>query len=215
MDVTYLGHSSFKLKASGLTYIIDPFDPKMVGLKFPPQEAELVIISHHHPDHDNLSLIKGDRKVIDGPGEYEVGGVSVRGFSTYHDAEKGEKRGKNVIYLIEAEGIKLLHLGDLGHSLSEKLIEEIGDINVLMVPVGGEFTLGPEAALDVSKNFGAQITIPMHYRVDEMNMDQFAKLSGVDDFLKLVEVPVERLPKLSIKVSDLTEDQKVVVLEKK
>jgi L-ascorbate metabolism protein UlaG (beta-lactamase superfamily) len=215
MDITYLGHSCFRIKTNLLSIVCDPFDPKMVGLRLPSQEADLVTISHHHKDHDNLAPIKNIRKVIDGPGEYEVGGVSVRGYQTYHDDRKGESRGGNIIYLFEAGGIKILHLGDLGHVLSDKLVEEIGEVNVVMIPVGGEYTIGPEKAVEVANRLGAQITIPMHYLLPGMNQEVFGKLAGVDEFLKLINLTVEKLPKLSVKFADLGEDQKIVVLERK
>src|SRR5258706_16296377 len=107
MDITYLGHSSFKIKTKTASVVTDPFDSKMLGLKYSGVEGEIVTVSHAHSDHNATDKVGGLKKVIDGPGEYEVAGVSIMGYSTYHDNKKGEERGKNTIYVIEAEGLRL------------------------------------------------------------------------------------------------------------
>lgn len=216
MDITYLGHSSFKIKGKAISLVTDPFDPKMVGLKFPKTEADIITISHHHKDHDDVAQIEGVRKIVDGPGEYEIGGVSIIGFSSFHDDKKGEIRGKNTIYSIELDGLRIAHLGDLGHTLSEDKIKEIGQIDILMIPVGGEFTLDSKAAVEVVKAVNPTVIIPMHYQMPGLNPETFGKLANPDAFLAEVGLKVEKLPKLSIKAGDLVvEDQKVVLLEKR
>lgn len=215
MEIQYLGHSCFKVKSQNTKFILDPFDPKMVGIKLPLQEADFILVSHHHRDHDYVEAVRGYRKVIDAPGEYEIGGVSVFGFPTFHDSKEGEEKGKNTIYLIEAEGLKILHLGDLGHKLSEKQLEEVGEVNILMVPVGDKFSLGPKEAAEIIREIEPQITLPMHYRFDGINEEVFAGLLPVEDFLEEVGLAVERLPKLSIKLPDLEENQRIVLLERK
>ncbi len=191
---------------------MDPFDPTMVGLKFPKIEADIVTISHDHNDHNYVSGIKNHKKVIEGPGEYEISGISIIGISTYHDNAKGEKRGKNTVFVIESEGIRVCHLGDLGSKLDEKTIEKIGDIDILMVPVGGEFTIDATEAVEITKKLQASITIPIHYKQSGMK-DAFEKLSDVDAFLKLVGLPVEKSEKLNVSQLDLVEMEKVVVFE--
>ncbi len=188
----------------------------MVGLKYSGVEGEIVTISHDHADHNQASLVKGVKKVINGPGEYEIMGISILGFPSFHDDKKGAERGKNTIYVFEIDGLRIAHLGDLGHELSEVLVGELGDIDILLLPVGGTFTIGPEVATRVVQAIEPSIVIPMHYQTPGLNPQGFAKLAGVDEFLKAVGLSVERLPKLSIKKEDITEDvQKVVVLEKK
>jgi L-ascorbate metabolism protein UlaG (beta-lactamase superfamily) len=216
MDIIYLGHSSFKIKGKSASVVCDPYNPKMVGLKFGPVEADIVTISHEHDDHNRQELIKNCKKVVNGPGEYEIMGISILGFPSYHDTQKGEERGKNTIFVYEVDGIRIAHLGDLGHELSESLVEDMGDIDILILPVGGEFTIGPVEATKIVQVIEPSITIPMHYQVPGLNPVSFAKLKNVEDFLKEVGLTVERLPKLSLKKEDIIEDmQKVVVLEKK
>lgn len=215
MEITFLGHSSFRIKTKNATLVTDPFDPKIVGIKFPPIDADIVTISHQHQDHNNKSSVKGATKVIEGAGEYEIKEVSIIGFSTFHDKKNGEERGPNIIYVYEAEGLRLAHLGDLGHKLSEDLIEEIGEINILMIPVGGEVSLNADEATEVVRSIEPNIIIPMHYQEEGLNQQMFSKLSPVDEFLKEIGTSVEKLPKLSIKDVDITEETKVIVLERK
>lgn len=216
MDITFLGHSSFKIKGKSASLVTDPFDPKMLGIKFPAVEAEIVTISHHHNDHNNVSLVEGVRKVVDGPGEYEINGISIIGIASYHDDSKGEKRGKNTIYSIEVDGLKIVHLGDLGHKLSEDMIKEIGETDVLMIPVGGEFTIGPKEAVEIVRAINPTVVIPMHYQIPGLNKEIFAKLAPVESFLSELNIKVEKLPKLVIKEGSLVaEDQKVVLLDKR
>ena len=217
MDIYYLGHSSFKIKTKTATIITDPFDPKMVGLKYSGVEGEIVTISHDHPDHNSIEKVSGVKKVLSGPGEYEISGVSVMGFPSYHDNKKGEERGKNTIYVYEAEGLRLAHLGDLGHLPSDDLLEEIGDLDVLMIPVGGFYTIGPKEAVEIVTKIEPYFVIPMHYKVDGLSSNLSEKLSPVDYFLKESGLTVEKLQKFTLKKEDIMEDQstKVIVLEKK
>jgi len=215
MEISYLGHSSFRIKTKTIVIVTDPFDSLMVGMKFPPVDADVVTVSHSHEDHSRVDAVKGVRKVISGPGEYEISGVTVIGIPTYHDDQKGEKRGKNTVYIFEFEDIRLCHLGDLGHELNEKQVSEIGNINILLIPVGGEYTINPQVAASVVRSIEPQITIPMHYKQKGMNEEAFGLLKTVDEFLSEIGLPVERLPKLSIKYSDIGEDQKIIVLESK
>lgn len=217
MEITYLGHSSFKIKTKTAVVVTDPFDPDMVGLKFPPVDADIATVSHDHKDHNNVSKVNGARKVLTGPGEYEIMGVSILGFPSFHDAEKGEKRGKNTIYVFEAEGLRLAHLGDLGHVLDDSIIDQIGAIDVLFVPVGGEWTLNAKEATEVVGKIDPYFVIPMHYQVAGLNPETFAGLSPAESFLKESGLAVENLPKFLIKREDIGEDQsaKVVVLERK
>lgn len=215
MDITYLGHSSFKLKGRSASLVTDPFDAKMLGLKFSGVEADIVTISHDHSDHNKASAVSGVKKTISGPGEYEVMGISVLGFASYHDDKEGTLRGNNTIFVIEVDGLRICHLGDLGHALSEGLVEDIGDIDILMVPVGGEYTIALQQAVEVVQQIEPSIVIPMHYKVPGLSEATFTKLSGVSEFVKEVGLNSETLPKLSIKKEEIGEGQKVVVLEKK
>ena len=217
MDITYLGHSSFKIKTKTATVITDPFDPKFVGLKYSGVEGDIVTVSHDHADHNSIDKVTLTKKIVDGPGEYEISGVSIMGYKTFHDDKKGEERGVNTVYVIEAEGLRLVHLGDIGHALSDDLVDEIGDVDILMVPVGGFYTIGPKEATEIITKIEPYFVIPMHYKVPGLSPDLTEKLLPVEDFLKESGITTETLPKFSLKKEDILEDQntKIIVLEKK
>ena len=217
MDITYLGHSSFKIKTKFATVVTDPFDPQKVGLKYTGVEGEIVTVSHLHDDHNATERVSGVKKIIEGPGEYEVSGISIMGFASYHDDKKGEERGGNTIYVIEADGLRLAHLGDLGHILSDDLVSEMGTIDILMVPVGGVYTIDSKEAGEVVGKIDPYFVMPMHYNVQGLTLSQAEKMEPVETYLKESGLPVENLPKFTIKKEDILEDQntKVIVLEKK
>jgi len=217
MDITYLGHSSFRIKTKTAVVVTDPFDPAMTGLKYSGVDGDIVTVSHNHRDHNAVDKVAGVKRVVDGPGEYEISGVSIIGYPSFHDNEQGAKKGKNTIYVMEAEGLRLVHLGDLGHTLSEDLINEIGDVDVLMIPVGGEFTIGPKEAAEIVGEIEPFFVIPMHYMQEGLNKETFAKLEPVETFLKESGLTVERTPKFTIKKEDILEDQntKAIVLERR
>lgn len=217
MEITYLGHSSFKIKTKTASVITDPFDPKMVGLKYTNADAEIVTVSHGHEDHNMTAMVNSAKKIIQGPGEYEISGISIIGYRSFHDNKKGEERGKNTIYIFEAEGLRIAHLGDLGHALSDDMVSEIGSIDVLMIPVGGTYTIGSKEATEVASKIGPYFIIPMHYKVPELKDDSFANLEPKENFLKEIGAPIEELQKFTIKKEDISNEQatKVIVLEKK
>ncbi|TEU02218.1 hypothetical protein E3I18_01380 [Candidatus Woesebacteria bacterium] len=215
MDITFLGHSSFRLKGKTATVVTDPFDPEVVGLKFPKVAADIVTVSHQHEDHNQADLVKDVKRLVSGPGEYEIMGVSIIGIPTFHDEKKGAKRGKNTIYVYEMDGLRLVHLGDLGHKLHEKILEKIGDIDILMVPVGGEYTIGPTEAVEVARAIEPKMVIPMHYQMPGLNPATFAKLSSTKPFLAEIGLLVEKTDKLSVKKENIGEESKVILLEKK
>lgn len=219
MEIKYLGHSSFLIEAktaSGkVRVVVDPFDPKTVGLTWPKEmSANLVLTSHAHADHNYVAGVSGSPYVISGPGEYEVKGVKVTGVASFHDDEKGSKRGKNTIYLIEAEGIFVCHLGDLGHLLTEEEVSQIGKVDVLLVPVGGYYTIDAEKAMTVVNQLEPLIVVPMHFKVPGLAKG-FEVLSEVDSFLKEVGQTPLRQEALKVDKNSLPqEEMKVVVLER-
>lgn len=217
MDITYLGHSSFKIKTRSASVITDPFDPKEVGLKYSGVEGEIVTVSHNHKDHNATDKVSDVKKIVDGPGEYEISGVSIMGYKTFHDSKEGAERGENTVYVIEAEGLRIVHLGDLGHPLSDDLVDEIGDVDVLMIPVGGFFTIGLKEVAEIISKIEPYFVIPMHYKTPGLSPSLAEKLLPLEDFLKETGIATENLPKFSLKKEDILEDQstKVIVLEKK
>jgi L-ascorbate metabolism protein UlaG (beta-lactamase superfamily) len=192
MEIKYLGHSCFRLKGKKIILLTDPYG-EAVGYKMPPASAHIVTVSHDHFDHNNIAAVHGTSTreepfIINGPGEYEISGITIFGFPSYHDEVKGADRGKNTIYLINMDGIKIAHLGDLGHSLSDSLLEELNTPDVVFVPVGGTFTLGPREALKVVNQLEPKIVIPMHYQVPASSPEMAGKLAPVEDFLKEVGI---------------------------
>lgn len=212
MDIIRLGHSSFKIKGKKATVVTDPFNADMVGLKFPKVEAEIVTISHNHKDHNAAKNVEGNPYVISGPGEYEVADVFIKGIQTFHDGKNGEERGKNTIYVIEIDKLRIAHLGDLGHKLTDEQIDGLGDIDILLIPVGGIYTIDPEEAANVITKIEPRIVIPMHYKEERLK-ETFLKLKTVDDFLKEIGKEKKLLPKLSITKDKLPQELDVVVLE--
>jgi len=219
MELKYLGHSSFKMKfKSGVVLLTDPFDPEYVGLPFPKQKVDLVTISHKHRDHNFVEAVSPSPRrdkafVVEEEGEYEIGGVEVTAIKTFHDKNKGKDRGENLIMMIRNNGVTICHLGDLGHTLSEKQIEKIGPVDVLLVPVGGEYTIGPGEAGELIASMGPSIVVPMHYKVKGMKAD-FDVLKEVGEFLdkNSLEVMLEGVDKFRIDANTLPENTKVVVL---
>lgn len=215
MEITFLGHASFRLRGKSASLVTDPYDSEMVGFKYPRTEADIVTISHDHADHNKPQQVKGVNKIVSGPGEYEIKGVSIIGMPSFHDNKKGALRGKNTIYVIEMDNLRVAHLGDLGHTLKDDFFSSLGDIDILMIPIGGEYTIGTTDAVQVAHSIEPEIILPMHYQMKGLKKDTFAKLSGVDSFLKEMGFVVERGPKLTVKKEGLIGEQKIVVLEKK
>lgn len=213
MDITYLGHSSFRLKGKQKTVVTDPFDARLG--KFPKNiEADIVTISHNHNDHNQVDLVKGDKFVIDNPGEYEVGGVSVIGVPTWHDQNGGADRGRNTVYVIELDNLRIAHMGDLGHKLTQETVQEVGAIDILMIPIGGTYTIDPKTAAEVMRQVDPWIVIPMHYQTPETRLTE--KLAEVGEFLKeLGKAELQPIPKFSVTADRLPAELQVVVLDRK
>lgn len=214
MDITFLGHSAFRLRGKTASLVTDPYDAS-VGFKPTKVSADIVTVSHDHHDHNRTDHVLDIKRVVNGPGEYEISGVSIIGISTFHDDKNGQLRGKNTVYVIEMDDVRIVHLGDLGHKLNEKIQEKIGNVDVLMIPVGGEYTIGPSEASAVVRSIEPNITIPMHYQMQGLDKKMFGKLKKVDRFLSELGIPSEKTGKLTVKKSDLDSEQKVVVLEKR
>ncbi|MDY6911147.1 MAG: MBL fold metallo-hydrolase [Chloroflexota bacterium] len=211
MDITWLGHSCFRIKGKGATIITDPCD-ETSGYRLGKITADIVTVSHKHPRHSFIDSVGGNPKVITNPGEYEIAGIFIYGSRTFRDDEKGAKRGKNTTYLIEIDDMKVCHLGDLGHILTAKQLDEVNDADVLLVPVGGVSTLDATAAMEMVNLIDPKIVIPMHYKTDA----SAAELEPVDKFLKEMGVKeVSPMPKLTINKSSLPLDTQVIVLDYK
>lgn len=217
MDITYLGHSCFKLRGKTGTVVTDPFD-KSVGLPIPKVSADIVTISHHHHDHDNCSIVgetarKKHPFVIDSPGEYELFDISIFGIPSFHDNESGERRGGNMISIIHLDGVNVVHLGDLGHELSDRELERLGVVDVLLLPVGGSFTVDAKEANRLVEAIEPSVVIPMHYRT-EKHSSAFSSLLPVDDFLKeMGKEGIESQDRLTVTAGSLPSEMVIIVLK--
>jgi L-ascorbate metabolism protein UlaG (beta-lactamase superfamily) len=163
MEISWLGHSCFRIRGSQVTVITDPYSPDM-GYSLGKPKARIVTVSHQHPGHSYVQGVGGEPRLITGPGEYEIGGVLIIGLATFHDAENGSQRGKNTVYLMEIDEISLCHLGDLGHMLTAEQMEELDNVDILLVPVGGVSTIGAPVAAELARQLEPEVVIPMHYR---------------------------------------------------
>ena len=212
MEIKYLGHASFLIQTKDVNIVCDPFSPEL-GLKFPSGiKADILTVSHDHFDHNNIAAVSGNPYLIKEPGEFEIKDVNIFGISSYHDKNQGQERGTNTMFLIEAEGITLCHLGDLGHTLSNEQINELDGIDVLFVPVGGTYTIDAKEAEELVLQIEPKIVIPMHFGIPEIK----EPLSPLADFLK--EMGKENIVtqnKLVVKSGqELPEEMQVVVLNK-
>jgi L-ascorbate metabolism protein UlaG (beta-lactamase superfamily) len=163
MDITYYGHSCFRIRSRAGSIVTDPFQAS-IGYALPRISADICTISHDHPGHNNAGILRGDPYVITGPGEYEIRGIFVSGWPSYHDRKKGKERGGNTIYTFEVDGITIAHVGDLGHSPNQATVEMLGDVDILLIPVGGRVTLTAAMASEVINLIEPRLVIPMHYR---------------------------------------------------
>ena len=190
--------------------LIDPFS-KEVGLRPPKIKDDLLLITHHHFDHDSISDANSEAFIIDGPGEYEKQGISVRGVASFHDKSGGKERGPNTIYVIKAEDITICHMGDFGQEkFEDHQLEEIGDVDILMVPVGGVYTIDYKEAVSAISQIEPKIIIPMHYKIKDLKVD----IAGPEKFLKEIGLTPEKVDKLKIAKKNLpVEEMKLVVFE--
>ncbi len=216
MQIKYIGHASFVIKSKDAKLITDPFDSVMVGIKYPKQDADIVTVSHQHEDHNAVSNITGAPLVIDWPGEFEKSGIRVSGFKTYHDVNKGADRGENTLYKIEADGVTVLHCGDLGHVPSDTLVDEIGDIDILLIPVGGHYTINADEAMEVVKKIEPSYVIPMHYNNPLLNQKTFSQIAGREEFVQKFgaeKAPAEETEVLTVKGDALPEETQLVLMK--
>jgi L-ascorbate metabolism protein UlaG (beta-lactamase superfamily) len=213
--VLWHGHSCFELRGKSVTIVTDPF--KVVGIPEPKAAADIVLVSHGHRDHNNVRPVLGkDGRVLESfVGSEEVRGVTIKGVAAFHDNSMGSRRGKNSIYTFGLDGVQFCHLGDLGHELASSTVDNLGKIDVLFVPIGGFFTIGPETATKVCDQLKPKITVPMHYRMPGLRarFSMFGFFKPVDDFLK-GKNNVERIKGASfdIEENELPKEAKIIVL---
>jgi len=212
VDITWYGHSCFRLKGTETALVTDPVGPES-GYQVGRLAADIVTVSHDHPGHNNLTAVAGARKVLQGPGEYEVANVLVTGVATFHDGERGAKLGRNTIFLIEIDGVRLCHLGDLGHLPRGEQLTELTNVDVLLAPVGGGTTIGATTAVEVINLLGPKMVVPMHYRTPASPRPD---LEGLERFLQEMGLATpEPQPRLTVTRQGLPKEKeaRVVVLQ--
>lgn len=212
MEIIWHGHACFRLhQRGGPTIVTDPYD-NSIGYALPRLQADIVTVSHDHNDHNYVQGIRGNPKVLTSPGEYEIQGVFITGIPTFHDRKQGEERGRNIVFLFDFEGLTICHLGDLGHVLSQPQAEVLGNVDVLLIPVGGVYTISAARAAEVVSLLEPRLVIPMHYKTKALTF----RLSTVGPFLK--EMGAEDItPRESLNVTkaSLPEETEVMLLDYK
>ena len=209
--VIWHGHACFELKGKSVTVVTDPF--KGIGIPEPKAAADVVLCSHSHQDHNNVKPVlgKGGQVLESFVGSKKVKGLSIKGIAAFHDEASGSKRGKNSIYTFNLDGVQFCHLGDLGHDLSSETLKEIGNVDVVFVPVGGYFTIGPETATKVCEKLKPKIIIPMHYRIPGL-LSMFDGLKTADDFSAGKNMEKIRGPVINIENDVLPKETRIIVL---
>jgi L-ascorbate metabolism protein UlaG (beta-lactamase superfamily) len=211
MEISWLGHSCFRLRSREAVVITDPCSPA-TGHSIGKLTADIVTISHDHPGHNYVKAVTGTPVVITAPGEYEIAGVFVTGIATYHGGRKSSPRGKNTVYMIEMDNIRVCHLGDLGHLPTTEQVEDMSGADVLLVPVGATNTIDVHTAAEVVGLLEPAVVIPMHYKT----ADSTAPLNPLQGFLTEMGLrQVEPLPKVSFNRSNLPDETQVIVLDYK
>jgi len=215
MLIQYYGHACFKLttKPAGrateeVTVFLDPFG-KGIGLRPPQGQADVILVSHDHVDHNNIAALKGTPVVINTPGEFSTLGINIIGTDTLHDDQEGKIRGHNTAFIIESEELKICHLGDLGGDLSGKQLDEIDGVDILLIPIGGKFTIDGKKAAEIVRKIEPAIVIPMHYKTPGANADLDDEKKFCDE---MGNCPKEKVAKLNIKKKDLEGKSLEIVL---
>lgn len=207
MLIQWFGHAAFQIDTEAGKIITDPFNEEL-GYPMFPRSADVVTVSHQHWDHNHVETVSGSPQIISAPGSYQLEGLTIQGFPTFHDKNAGKDRGGNTIFRISAENLVLLHLGDLGHKLDSKTAEMIGAVDILMIPVGGKFTVGAEEAFAMVTLLHPRIVIPMHFQTPHLSF----QLAPVEEFTARFD-KVLKLPRLEIRPSDLPDDTRIIVLD--
>jgi L-ascorbate metabolism protein UlaG (beta-lactamase superfamily) len=208
-EIRWFGHNCFRIRGKEATVLTDPVGTN-TGYAMKQQTADIVTLSHDHQGHTNLGAVKPEFRIIKGPGEYEMHEVFITGVRTWHDDKRGEERGVNTVYVIELEGMRFAHMGDLGHNLSESHSEALDNVDVMMIPVGGGTVLSAEIAADLVSRLSPRSVIPMQFRTAKGDTN----LGDVEAFCKKLGIAQpEPQDRLVIKPSDLTDTTQIFLLK--
>ena len=213
MEITYFGLNAVRLRGREATVMIDPYEPKL-GLSPVRLNVQIVIFTHEDPTHFSLQGLSGEPHIVSGAGEFEIKGVAMTGTQTYHDAKKGAERGKNFAYTVELDDLRVVHLGHLGHGLSEEQLDGIGSkIDVLFVPIGGGSHINSAQATEIVNQIEPKLVIPISYKLPGLTL-LAQDLEGIDKFAKeMGATDLTPQPKLQISSTPSVEETKLVILE--
>jgi len=201
MKIKWCGHSTFLItSASGIKIVTDPYEPGgydgALAYGSIPEEIDITVVSHDHPDHNYVQGLKGNPQVVKGKGTHTVSGIEFKGIPAFHDTSQGKERGESTIFCFTVDNVRLCHLGDLGHPLSSKNIAEIGEVDVLMIPVGGFYTIDAKVATEVMNSLTSRLVIPMHFKTEKCGFP----ITTVDDFIA-GKTNVKKLDKSEIEIT--------------
>jgi len=211
MEITWLGHACFRVRGRDATILIDPYGREHGNLGRP--TADIVLVSHPHPGHGFVEGVAGTPRTLSEPGEYEIKSVPIVGVQTAHDNEGGRRRGRNVAWSFQLEEVSVCHLGDIGATLTTEQAEELGSVDVLLVPVGGHNTVNAAQAAEIITQLEPRIVIPMHYAVGGQSE---TPLEGVDAFLRQQgAASAEPQARLTVTRPSLPDETQVVLLEER
>ncbi len=212
MKIKWFGQSCFMITSKNGTKILtDPYK-KMLGYKLPEIEANIVSTSHDHGDHNNIQAVKGKFMHINKLGSFSKDGIEIKGVQTFHDKVSGAKRGKNTIYNFKVDGLNICHCGDLGHILDSNLVNEIGTVDILLLPVGGRATIDAIDAVNVMKQLKPRVVIPMHYRTKALGIFGFI-FAKVDKFISASGLKVKEQDILELNQENINDYSGIVVLK--
>mgnify|MGYP000910624337 CR=1 FL=1 len=207
MKITWLGHASFLIETATASIVTDPFD-ESTGYRVPNVSADLVTVSHQHYDHNAVGTVRGNPRVVSEPGVTRFGEIEIKGIKTFHDKNLGRDRGENLVFVIKADGLTVCHLGDLGHVLTPDQLQAIGQVDFLLVPVGGTYTISAEEARTIVSLLAPRVAIPMHFKTPPCTI----RLTPVESFTMHYD-RVAKLPYLDLAERDLNLLPEVVVLD--
>lgn len=208
MIIKWLGHASFLLESSGMKLLTDPFNAE-IGYQLCKEKVDIVTVSHEHWDHNAVDTLVGSPRVMRETGLSTIDGINILGISSYHDKKQGQERGHNTIFKISSENLDILHLGDLGHVLTNQQLMEIGNIDILLAPVGGRYTVDADAAYEIVEQLQPQIIIPMHFLTPDVSLKELAPVEAFTaKFPRVIKKPF-----LEINKEALTSEIRVIVLD--